>query len=151
MNEDLIWIIVAVIVVLAVLALLAVLARKKKAQQHEQHQRTHAEELRTQAVHKTPDLHQSKLQAQEAEAQALLARTEAERAEHRAAEANQGMTAEEAQREHMVREADRIDPDVDHRSNDYRPGIDDTQHTDTQYTDTERTETRRTDGTTGNI
>src|SRR5207342_2720570 len=97
---------IIVIVVLAVLLLLVIgvvafLMNKRKAE----HNRAQAELLRTRAVTRTGDL---------TEAQAQIARAEAERAEERAAQAKQGHLMEEAHHEDQLREADRIDPDVDH-------------------------------------
>ena len=93
------------------------MSRKRKAEQ----QRAHAEELRTQAATRAPDLQQSSLQAREAEAQAKLKRAEAERAEVEAEQARQGHAVEQARHEDVLREADRVDPDVNHRSADYAP------------------------------
>ena len=93
------------------------MSRKRKAEQ----QRAHAEELRTQAATRAPDLQQSSLQAREAEAQAQLKKAEAERAEVEAERARQGHTVEQARHEDVLREADRVDPDVNHRSDDYTP------------------------------
>jgi hypothetical protein len=49
------------------------------------------------------------------------AREQAEIAEARAAEARQELAQTEAQREDTVREADRLDPSVDHTGADYAP------------------------------
>ena len=50
-----------------------------------------------------------------------MARAEAARAEQAAAEANQGVTVEEARVEDRLRTADAVDPDVNTRTDDYRP------------------------------
>jgi flagellar biosynthesis/type III secretory pathway M-ring protein FliF/YscJ len=50
------------------------------------------------------------------------AREEAEIAEARAMEARQGLAQTEAQQEDTLREADRLDPSVDHRGESYQPG-----------------------------
>ncbi len=42
-------------------------------------------------------------------------------AEAQAAEARQKLAQTEAQQEDAIREADRLDPSVDHRSDDYTP------------------------------
>jgi hypothetical protein len=60
-------------------------------------------------------------QARDAEANAARARAEAERAERQAAEAGRARDMERAAHEDQIREADRLDPDVDHRSDDYVP------------------------------
>ena len=63
-------------------------------------------------------------QAQEAEARAQQARAQAERAEAEAHEARTVHQVEEAEHEDRIREADRIDPQVDHKADDYeRPPI----------------------------
>lgn len=119
-DEQLIWLIVAIVAVLAVLGLLAWMAKRRKAQQLEQ-DRIRAQEIRHEAATKTTDVRDSSLQAREAELQAERARLEAEKAERRAAEAQQGAAVEEAQYEDRLREADRVDPDVNVRADDYTP------------------------------
>jgi hypothetical protein len=71
-----------------------------------------------------------------AEAEAERARVEAERAATRAAELRRGQQHEEARVEDHVREADRVDPDVDHTA---AHGTHETHDT----------RTTTTDGTTG--
>ena len=61
------------------------------------------------------------VQAQEAEARAQQARAQAERAEAEAHEARTVHQVEEAEHEDRIREADRIDPQVDHKADDYSP------------------------------
>lgn len=123
-NDTVIWIIVAIVIALVLLALVAMAVRRKQ-QRDADDRRVHAEQLRQRVTATSPDLTEAQLRAQEAEAQARLARTEAQRADQRAAEEQQRMAAEEAHREDLVREADRVDPDVDHRAEDYSPGVDD--------------------------
>jgi flagellar basal body-associated protein FliL len=114
--STIIWIIVAVIVVLAVAALIAAMMRKRKAEQ----QRVHAQHLRREAVSNVDRVQQSDVEAKEAEARAERARLEAERAEAQAVEAQRAVDMERATYEDRIREADRIDPDVDHRTNQHR-------------------------------
>ena len=66
-------------------------------------------------------MQQEELKAREAELEAERKRLEAERAEAEAERARQGHLQEHAKIEDQVREADRVDPDVDHRSPDYVP------------------------------
>jgi hypothetical protein len=120
-TDTWIWIIVAAVVVLALLAVAAVAMRKKQQIKAEQ-RRVHADELRHQATATTPNVTEAQLRAEEADAQASLARTEAQRADEQAALERQRLAAEEAQREDLVREADRLDPDVDHTADGYAPG-----------------------------
>ena len=119
-DEQLIWLIVAIVAVLAILGLLAWMAKHRKAQQLEQ-DRIRAQEIRSEAATKTTAVQDSSLQAREAELQAERARLDAETAERRAAEAQQGAAVEEAQYEDRLREADRVDPDVNVRADDYTP------------------------------
>lgn len=116
MGSTVSWIIV-VIVVIVVIALIAMMLNKRKAEQN----RAQAEGLRSEARGQTADVHESHLRAQEAEADAERRRVEAERAEQQAAQARQGAQVDQAQHEDQLREADRLDPDVDTRSADYQP------------------------------
>ena len=59
------------------------------------------------------------MEAKEAEARAERLRLEAERAQDSAAQARQGYDVEQARVEDRIREADRLDPDVDHRTRTY--------------------------------
>jgi len=112
------WIILAVVVVIAIVAIVA-MANKKRTEQH----RVQAEELRTQANSQAGGLTESQRAADEARAQAELAQAEAERAADRARAAEQGHQVEQATYEDQLREADRVDPDVDTRSADYQPSV----------------------------
>ena len=113
------WIIVIAVVVVAVVAaiVLAMRARRRKQEQD----RLRAEQLRTEAHHHTGAVTEAQREAQLRETEAERARLEAERAEVRAAEARQQAQVAEARVEDRVREADRLDPDVDTRSDDYAP------------------------------
>jgi biopolymer transport protein ExbB/TolQ len=113
---------IALVALLVLGALLIVVIAVALSRRNTEQKRARAEQLRLQAATQDPSISQSREQAADAEAQAQLARQEAERAERRAAEARQGMRVDEARQEDAVREADRIDPDVDHRSDGYEPG-----------------------------
>jgi hypothetical protein len=78
-----------------------------------------AQQLRTEAAASTRDVTQARVEAQEAEARAERLRLETERAQDHAAQARQGYDVEQARIEDRVREADRLDPDVDHQSRTY--------------------------------
>lgn len=160
MSETTIWIVVAVVVVLAVLTVAALLMKANKRKQEQR--RLHAQELRAEAHTHTGAVTESQRDAQLKAAEAERARIEAARAEEQAAAARQAAQVAEARVEDRVREADRIDPDVDHRSGDYTPqapstGTHPTQH-DTvaeptqghtpRATPTEPTTAPPTDGTT---
>lgn len=116
-TSEIIWIVVAVVVVLALIGLAVSMSRKRKATQNRQH----AGELRHEARAQQGGVQQEELKAREAELEADRKRLEAERAETEADQARQGHLQEHAKVEDQVREADRVDPDVDHRSTDYAP------------------------------
>ena len=67
------------------------------------------------------DLGAHRQEAHEAEVRAEAARLEAERARREADEASTALAQQEAVREDRLREADRLDPTVDHKADDYRP------------------------------
>jgi hypothetical protein len=114
----LIWVIVAVVVALAIVVIVP-MANKKRTEQH----RVRADELRSEASTQASGLTESQRAAEEARAQAELARAEADRAAERAEAAEQGHQVEQASYEDKLREADRIDPDVNTRSADYEPSV----------------------------
>lgn len=115
-----ILLVVAVVVVLLIVGLVTMMSSRRKAAETE-HNRTRAEEIRHEATGTTA-VRDSDLEAREAQIEADRSRLEAEQAEARAAQAQQGVQVEDARREDKLREADRLDPDVDHRSDDYAPG-----------------------------
>lgn len=117
-----ILLVVAVAVVLVIVGIVLTMSTRRKAAEME-HDRSRAEEIRHEAT-ATTGVRDSDLEAREAQIEADRAKLEAEQAETRAAEAQQGVQVEEARREDQLREADRLDPDVDHRADDYAPGTD---------------------------
>lgn len=116
-TETLIGIIVGIAVVLAVVAL--VLALQKKRERDRELRREQAGHLRQEATAAAPDVRTAAQRLQHAEARAELAHMEARKADEEVAELQRGLAAEEAQREDHLREADRLDPDVDARAQDY--------------------------------
>ncbi len=118
MPAWLIWVIVIVVVVLIVAAVVTLTGKRRTEQRRE-----HAEQLRNEATTQAAGLTESHRQAEELRAKADLAQTEAERAQERAATAEQGHQVEQASYEDKLREADRLDPEVDHRSSDYEPDV----------------------------
>jgi FtsZ-interacting cell division protein ZipA len=118
MPTWLIWVIVIVVVLLIIAALVAMSGRRRTAQRREQ-----AQQLRQEATTQASALPESQRQADELRAKADLARAEAERAEGQAAEAQQSHRIEQAGYEDKLREADRLDPEVDHKSGDYEPDV----------------------------
>jgi FtsZ-interacting cell division protein ZipA len=118
MPTWLIWVIV-ILVVLVVLGLIVSMMNKRKTEQ----KRARADELRTEATTQAGGLTESQRQAEDARAKAELARSEAQRAEEQAAAAQQGHQVEQASYEDKLREADRVDPAVNTRSEDYEPNV----------------------------
>jgi FtsZ-interacting cell division protein ZipA len=118
MPTWLIWVIVIVVVVLAVVAIVS-MTSKRRTEQH----RTRADELRAEASAKAGGLTESQRAADEAEAKAELAEAEAQRAREQAASAEQSHQVEQASYEDKLREADRLDPDVNTGSKEYEPSV----------------------------
>lgn len=117
MSETATIILVVVVVALLLAAIAAVLMRKR-AEERRAHE---ASQLRDVAVTHTHEVTEAEREARRKDAEAELARAEAERAEAEAARARQGLAQTEATREHLVREADRIDPRVDTATQEYAP------------------------------
>ena len=117
--SDTVAMIVVVIAVVLVVALVAWLLMRTRGQERRAHE---AEELRTEAAAHSGDVEMSKREVAARAASAEQAREQAEIAEARAAEAERELAQTEAHQEDKLRAADRIDPAVDHRSEDYRPG-----------------------------
>lgn len=126
-TDVVIWIVITVVVVALLAALAYVLTKRTRDRKRiEAHER--AEQLRHEAAQHQPAVQQSDLEARKAEAEAKLRRAEAEHAEAQAAEARQAAAATAARQEDVVREADQLDPAIDHRSSDYRPEVPDARH-----------------------
>ena len=130
-TGTIVLIIVIVLVALALVGLAAWMSAKKKREQHH----AQAENIRHEAVADAGGVQESEVRAREAEARAEQARLQAQRAEEEAARAHQGVSQEQALHEERMREADRLDPKVDHRSDDYTP--------DTSAAETQRAGVRR--------
>jgi hypothetical protein len=122
----LIWVIVIVVVVLVAVALVAMTGKRRT-----EHRRERADALREEASTQAAVLPETQREATELRAKADLARTEAARAEEQAASAEQGHRIEQASYEDKLREADRLDPEVDHKAADYEPDVWDDERTDT--------------------
>jgi Flp pilus assembly protein TadB len=118
MPAWLIWVIV-IVVVIVIAALAVSLAGKRRTEQH----RVRAEELRQDATAQASGLTESQREAEEQRAKADLAKAEAERAQEEAATAEQSHQVEQAGYEDKLREADRLDPAVDHKAGDYEPDV----------------------------
>jgi hypothetical protein len=143
-TGTIVLIIVIVLVVLALIGLFAWMGnRKKKVHRYEQ-----AESLRKEAVAEAGGVHESHVHAREAEAKAEKARLEAQRAEEEAARAHQGVSQEQALHEQKIREADRLDPHVDHKSDEYSPNTSAVESSPPAYDETGRVD-HGAAGTTG--
>ncbi len=112
-SGQVIWLLVGIVIVVALVAV-AIVVSKRRGTAKTEHRRHEAEQLRHDAA-----VGASGLQANRAEAQE--ARAEADAAQARAAEAERNTAMDEATVEDRVREADRVDPDVDHTADEYQP------------------------------
>ena len=121
MNTTLL--ILLIVAVIAVIAFVAMGASRRKNEQRLEEDRARAQDLRNDAAAQGAAVRDSDLEAREAALEADRARLEAEKAQTRAAEAQQGVQVEEARQEDRLREADRVDPDVDTRADDYDPSL----------------------------
>lgn len=139
MPAWLIWVIVIVVIVVVAAALFAMMSRRRSVQRRER-----AEALRQEATTQASGLTESQRQAEEARAKADLARAEAERAEARASTAEQSHQVEQAGYEDKLRQADRLDPDVNTRAKDYEPNVWDDQRSEAPGTEHEETVPRAT-------
>jgi FtsZ-interacting cell division protein ZipA len=110
------WIVVAVVIVVVVLLALAAWRW-----QHRKKMTARAQSLREEARSHAPEVGQNRLEAREAEVRADAARLEAERARREAEAAQTALAQQEAAEEDRIREADRLDPAVDHEADGYRP------------------------------
>jgi len=110
------WIIVAIVVIVVVIAALAVWRS-----QHRRKLSARADALRVEAREHTSDLGTHRRDAREAAVRADEARAEAEQAQREADNARTALAQEEASHEDKLREADRLDPEVDHKAADYQP------------------------------
>ena len=110
------WIVVAVVIVVVVLVALAAWRR-----QHRKKMTARADALRQEARSHAPEVGENRLEAREAELRADAARLEAERARREAEAAQTALAQQEAAEEDRIREADRLDPTVDHEADGYRP------------------------------
>jgi hypothetical protein len=144
----LIWLVVIVVVVVVAVALYAMTGKRRTEKRRER-----ADALREEASTHAATLPEAQREAEELRAKADLARTEAQRAEQEAATAEQGHRIEQASYEDKLREADRLDPEVDHKAADYEPDVWIDERTDTATSDETTTlptrEKPATDGTPG--
>lgn len=113
-------VIVIIVVVLVVAAAAAFLVNKR----NKDAKIAQAEELRGQAASRAQStIAPAQQEAAEAERKAEEARLQAERAQAEAQEAQVAAQQVEAEHEAQVRDADRLDPRVDHKADDYAPQV----------------------------
>ena len=136
------WVII-VVIVLAVLLLAGLIAASTKRKKQEV-ARERAGELRHEATVSDTTRREQEAQARATAAEAERARAEADQLEARAQQDRTAYDQTLAHQEDRIREADRLDPDVDHRDPGYSPGLADAgSHHET------RTEGTHTDAVTG--
>lgn len=110
------WIILAVVIVVVLLLAWAVWRSQQRKERA-----ARAESLRSEARSHASDIGPNRQEAREAEVRADAARLEAERAQRDADAAKTALAQQEAVHEDRLREADRLDPHVDHKADDYEP------------------------------
>jgi FtsZ-interacting cell division protein ZipA len=115
------WIIIILIIVAVVLAAALIWTAMKRKKDQVARQR--ASELRSEAAETAASKAEQEARAREAQAEADRVRAEADKLEVRAHEERTSYDMTRAQQENAVREADRLDPDVDHRSEEYQPDL----------------------------
>ncbi len=118
-TSQIIWIVVIVVAALALIAVVVVSMRSKSRQDN----KVRASHLRDQADTQAAGLPDAQAKAEQAEARAEQARLEAQRVEEQAADARLSVDRQQAAHEDQIRAADRLDPDVDHKSKDYSPQV----------------------------
>jgi hypothetical protein len=114
------WVII-ILIVLAVLLAAALIWTAMKRRKTEV-ARVRAGELRSEAAASATDKQVQEARAREAEAEAERVRAQADKLDARAQEERTSYDQTRATQEDRLREADRVDPDVNHRSPDYQPG-----------------------------
>ena len=115
------WVIIGVIV-LAVLLLAGLIAASTKRKKQEV-ARERAGELRHEATVSDSTRREQEAQARATAAEAERVRAEADKLEARAQHDRTAYDQTLAHQEDRIREADRLDPDVDHRDPGYSPGL----------------------------
>ena len=115
------WVII-VVIVLAVLLLAGLIAASTKRKKQEV-ARERAGEIRHEATVSDTTRREQEAQARATAAEAERARAEADQLEARAQQDRTAYDQTLAHQEDRIREADRLDPDVDHRDPGYSPGL----------------------------
>jgi FtsZ-interacting cell division protein ZipA len=114
------WVII-ILIVLAVLLAAALIWTAMKRKKNEV-ARQRAGELRSEAATSAVAKQEQEARAREAQAEAERARAQADKLDARAQAERTSYDQTRAVQEDRLREADRLDPDVDHRDPEYQPG-----------------------------
>jgi FtsZ-interacting cell division protein ZipA len=116
--------VIALIIILVIVVVALAVAAFLVNQKNKQANIARADELRRQAAGRAQTtIAPAQERAADAAAKAEEARVRAERAEAEAREAQVAAHQVEAEHEGQVRAADRLDPRVDHRADDYEPQV----------------------------
>jgi len=115
------WIVI-VLIVLAVIAAVVLISAALKRKK-DQVARERASELRSDAAATAATTQIQEARAREAQAEADRARAQADKLAAHAEAERTSYDMTRAQQEDHLREADRLDPDVDHRSPEYQPDL----------------------------
>lgn len=137
--------IIIILVVLAVL-LAAALIWTAMTRKKDRVGRERASELRSDAAATAATKAEQEARAREAQAEADRARAQADQLEVRAQEEHTSYDMTRAQQEDAVREADSLDPDVDHRADRYQPDLNGTPTHRTEVTGTGAHTQRQSNG-----
>ena len=142
------WVII-ILIVLAVLLAAALIYTAMKRKKNEV-ARQRAGELRSEAATSATAKQEQEARAREAEAEAERVRAQADKLDARAQSERTSYDQTRATQEDRLREADRLDPDVNHRDPNYTPGADATpgEHTSGEHTSGEHTPGQHTPGST---
>lgn len=116
------WITILIVLAVLLAAALIFIAMKRKK---DQAGRERASELRSDAATSAAANPMQEARVREVRAEADRARAQADHLEERARVERTAHDMTHAQQEDAVREADRLDPDVNHRAGDYQPDLDD--------------------------
>ena len=145
------WVIIILIVLAALLVAALIYTAMKRKKNEVARQR--AGELRSEAATSAVAKQEQEARAREAAAEAERARAQADKLDARAQAERTSYDQTRATQEDRLREADRLDPDVDHRAPDYQPGAGSVpgqhaegQHTGGQHTGGQHIEGQQTGG-----
>jgi flagellar biosynthesis/type III secretory pathway M-ring protein FliF/YscJ len=111
LQDNWLWIALAILLALIVLGVLAALAKRKKRERN----REHATELRREAAHRSTKVEVEDAEARRIEAESLKAQAEADRLQAIAEHKRTGVEEERGENVQRIEEADKLDPGRRHR------------------------------------